>query len=154
MHADERQYFMNDRLKARFSISTDKSKLDLSTIHNFLKTSYWARNIPLSVIEKSIKQSLCFGVYEGEKQVGFARVITDYATFAYLTDIFILEAYRRRGLAKWLVECILEHPELQGFRRWLLGTKDAHKLYAQYGFQSLAKPDFYMEIVNSNVYRQ
>lgn len=154
MHADDRRYFMNEKLKTKFSISTDKSKLNLSTIHNFLKTSYWAGNVPLSVIEKSIKHSLCFGVYEDEEQVGFARVITDYATFAYLTDIFILEAYREQGLGKWLVKYILEHPELQGFRRWLLRTKDAHKLYAHYGFQSLVKPDFYMEIINSNVYQQ
>jgi GNAT superfamily N-acetyltransferase len=145
---------MNEELKNRFSISTDKSKIDLATIHNFLKSSYWAENIPRAIVEKSINNSLCFGIYEGEKQVGFARVITDYATFAYLADVFILEPYRGQGLGKWLVKTILKHPELQGLKKWLLVTKDAHELYRQYGFQNLTIPERYMDIVNSNIYKQ
>ncbi len=140
---------MNDR----FYISTNKSKLDLAMIHNFLKNSYWAKNIPLKVVEESIENSLCFGVYEGSKQIGFARVITDYATFAYLADLFIAESFRGLGLGKWLVECILEYPELQGLRKWLLATRDAHELYRPYGFQ-MAKPERYMEINVPNPYRE
>jgi len=140
---------MNDR----FHISTDKSKLDLAIIHNFLKSSPWAENIPLKIVEKSIENSLCFGVYEGNKQIGFGRVITDYATFAYLADVFIAESFRGLGLGKWLVEFILEYPELQGLRRWLLGTIDAHGLYRQYGFQ-MAKPERYMEINVTNIYQK
>ena len=138
---------------SNFSISTDKSKLDLAMIHNFLKNSYWAEDIPIAVVEKSIANSFCFGVYENNKQVGFARVITDYTTFAYLADVFILEAYQGQGLGKLLVQAILEHAELQGLRKWLLGTRDAHELYRPYGFKNLAKPDIYMEISNPNIYK-
>ncbi len=129
-----------------FTISTDKSRLDVAAIHDFLaNSSYWARNVPLATVLKSIENSLCFGVYEGDRQVGFARVITDYAVFAYLADVFILEAYRGRGLAKRLMACIVSHPELQNLRRWMLATKDAHGLYAQYGFNPLSKPERFME---------
>ena len=129
-----------------FTISTDKARLDVPAIHDFLAHfSYWARNVPLSTVQKSIENSLCFGIYDGNKQVGFARVITDYAVFAYLADVFILEAYRGRGLAKWLITCIVSYPELQNLRRWMLATKDAHGLYAQYGFNPLSKPERFME---------
>jgi GNAT superfamily N-acetyltransferase len=130
-----------------FTISTDKARLDVPAIHDFLAhSSYWARNVPLSTVQKSIENSLCFGIYDdGDRQVGFARVITDYAVFAYLADVFILEAYRGRGLAKWLIACIVSTPELQNLRRWMLATKDAHGLYAQYGFNPLSKPERFME---------
>lgn len=142
-------------LKNRFSISTDKSKLDLDVIHNFLSNnSYWAENIPLSVVQKCIDNSFCFGVYEGENQVGFARVITDYSTFAYFSDVFILEEYRGLGLGTWLIETIMAHPELQGLRRWMLATKDAHLLYQQFGFQELKTPEWFMEIYRAGVYKQ
>ena len=132
--------------KNKFIISTDKKKLDIQLIQNYLSNeSYWAKNIPLTIVEKSIEGSFCFGMYaqENEKisQIGFARVITDHATFAYLADVFIISAYRGNGLAKWLMKEIMDHPELQGLRRWLLGTKDAHGLYAQYGFLPLDKPE-------------
>lgn len=117
---------MSEDLVARFSISTDKSKLDLVMIHNFLKNAYWSKNIPISIVTKSIQHSLCFGVYEIEKQVGFARVVSDYATFAYLMDVFILEPYQGQGLGKWLMKSILEYSDLQGLRKWLLGTRTAH----------------------------
>lgn len=129
-----------------YTISTDKSRLDVPAIHDFLaNSSYWAHNVPLSTVQKSIENSLCFGIYAGETQVGFARVITDYAVFAYLADVFVLGAYRGRGLGKWLVACIVSHPELQNLRRWILATKDAHGLYAQYGFNPLSKPERFME---------
>lgn len=144
---------MNEELASNFSISTDKSQLDLEMIDNFLKTSYWAKDIPKSIVEKSIAHSLCFGVYQKEQQIGFARVISDYATFAYLADVFILESYRGQGLGKWLIQSILTHSELQNLRKFLLGTWDAHELYRQFGFNSLNRPERYMEIVNLNVYQ-
>lgn len=140
---------MNKELKNRFSISTDKSKLDISMIHNFLKSSYWAENISKATVEKSIKNSLCFGVYEGNKQVGFAKVVSDYATSALLRDVFILEFYRGKGLGKWLIKYILEYPELQNVQKWLLGTKDAHGLYHRYSFQNLTEPETIMVRLNS-----
>jgi GNAT superfamily N-acetyltransferase len=136
-----------------FCISTDHAKLNPPTIHGFLKQSYWAENIPASIVEKAIKNSLCFGLYKGEEQIGFARVITDYATFAYLADVFIRDSYRGQGLSKWLMECIMQYPELQGLRRWLLATKDAHGLYTQYGFTSLKAPDIFMEIHRPDIYK-
>ncbi len=139
--------------KGNYVVSTDRSRLDLEVIHSFLRSSYWAKNIPLSVVRKSIENSLCFGVYDAGKQIGFARVISDLATFAYLSDVFILETHRGQGLAKWLLECIMAAPELQGLRRWLLATKDAHELYRQYGFQDLGSPERFMEIANLDIYR-
>ena len=129
--------------RGNYLISTDKNRLDLPVIHAFLTRSYWAEGIPMEVVKKSIEHSLSFGVYmeepgeqgeREERQVGFARVITDYATFAYIGDVFILEEYRGRGLSKWLMEVIAEHPELQGLRMWTLFTRDAHGLYENTGF--------------------
>jgi len=137
-----------------YSISTDKERLDIPYIHSFLAGSYWAANIPLETVEKSIAGSLCFGVYEGDKQVGFARVITDQATFGYLADVFIDEAQRGRGLSKWLMQTILAHPGLQGLRRFMLATHDAHGLYAQYGFTALTFVDRWMNIHKPDLYRQ
>lgn len=131
-----------EAVKDDFIISTDKTKLDVRVIHHYLcNESYWAKNIPLQVVEKSIEGSFCFAVYHNNKQIGFARVITDKATFAYLADVFILEDYRGKGLSKWLMQTIMDNEELQGLRRWLLATKDAHGLYAQYGFTPLDKPE-------------
>ena len=138
-----------------FLLSTDKGKIDVAFVHRYLsEESYWAKGIPMAVVQKSIENSVCFGIYEGEKQVGFARALTDKATFGYLADVFIDESYRGRGLSKWLMECILEHPELQGFRRWLLATADAHGLYAQSGFKPLAKQERWMELHKLDVYNQ
>jgi GNAT superfamily N-acetyltransferase len=125
---------------AEFEISTDKKRLDLAMIHAFLANeSYWAKGIPLGVVKRSIKNSFCFGVYQGDKQVGFARVITDYATTAYVGDVFILGPFRGKGLGKRLVKTIVEHPKLDGLRLWFLGTKDAHGLYRKYGFRNVAE---------------
>ena len=125
-----------DVVRDDYLISTDKALLDVGMIHSYLAgKSYWATNIPRELVEKSIRHSLCFGVYHQKKQIGFARLITDHATVAYLGDVFILEAYRGRGLSKWLIASIHDHPELQGLRRWLLATKDAHGLYEQFGWK-------------------
>lgn len=139
--------------KNAFSISTDKSKLDIDSIHEFLSTkAYWCLNIPKSTVQKAIDNSLCFGVYENDKQVGFARVITDFSTIAYLGDVYVLEEYRGKGLSKWLIETIMSHPNLQGLRRWILLTGDAHELYRQFGWTDIADPTKWMELHNKNVY--
>ena len=140
--------------KDNFSISTDKSKLDISVIHDFLSRSYWSENIPVETVRKSIEGSMCFGVYDNSRQVGFARMVTDNATFAYLADVFIIEEYRGRGLSKWLMEFILSHPELQRLRRILLATRDAHSLYKQFGFTAINNPDRFMHIHNPNIYKK
>src|SRR5437899_7842720 len=137
-----------------FVATTDAAWFDEDLIHRVLSASYWAEGIPREVVARSIRNSLCFGIFEGAKQVGFARVISDYATFAYLADVFIIESHRGRGLAKFLMECIVKHPELQGLRRWTLATRDAHELYANYGFKPLAKPDRFMELHDPEVYKR
>src|ERR1700744_3738425 len=140
---------MNDDAfrKNGFTISTDKALLDFDVIFNYLDhESYWAQGIPVEKVKKAIEGSICFGVYHNGKQAGFARIISDKATFAYLCDVFILNDYRRQGLSKWLMQTIVNHPDLQGLRRWSLATADAHGLYAQFGFAPLSKPDVWMEI--------
>jgi GNAT superfamily N-acetyltransferase len=138
---------------AEFVISTDNERLDLDLVHGFLTECYWARGIPREVVDRSIENSLCFGVYRDGKQVGFARVISDSATYAYIGDVFVLESYRGRGLGKWLMECIMQHPELQGLRRWGLVTQDAHGLYSPFGFTLLKTPERYMELLDPEVYK-
>jgi GNAT superfamily N-acetyltransferase len=127
-----------------YTISDEPERLQLEVIVPYLARAYWSNQRPRAVIEKSLKHSLCFGVYENETQIGFARVVSDHATFAYLADVFILESHQGHGLGKWLIQTILEHPELQGLRRWILATRDAHGLYAQFGFAALENPDRYM----------
>lgn len=135
-----------------YIVSTDKSKLNIDVIHSFLTTSYWAEGIPRATIVRSIDNSLCFGAYIDGEQVGFARVISDYTTFAYLADVFVLEAHRGKGVSKLIMNAVIAHPQLQGLRRFVLGTRDAHGLYAQYGFTPLNAPDRWMEIHNPDVY--
>jgi GNAT superfamily N-acetyltransferase len=138
-----------------YVISTDKARLDVTAIHAYLTRSYWSPGIPRAVVEKAIAGALCFGLFsEQGNQVGFARAITDGATFAYLADVYVLEEHRGKGLGKWVVETILAHPSLQGLRRILLATRDAHKLYAQFGFEPLATPESLMSIHRPNVYGQ
>jgi GNAT superfamily N-acetyltransferase len=163
--------------RGEFLLTTDPSRLDLDLIHGFLTTCYWAKGIPRETVARSIEHSLCFGIYDESSetapslakdarhgtpadpqgrgtstQVGFARVITDLATFAYLGDVFVLDSYRGRGLGKWLMECIMQHPALQGLRRWTLATRDAHGLYSQFGFTPLKTPERYMELHKPDVY--
>jgi GNAT superfamily N-acetyltransferase len=139
--------------KGSFTITTDKEKFDIDCIHGFLSTSYWAEGIPRETVQRSIEGSLCFGIFEGESQVGFARMITDGATFAYLADVFVIESYRGRGLSKWLMEVILQHQGLQGLRRMILATRDAHGLYSQFGFTPLNNPERWMQIHKPDVYK-
>jgi len=136
-----------------YIFSTDPARLDREMIYDFLNNCYWARGIPKEVVSRSIEHSLCFGIYDGTgAQIAFGRVISDFATIAYLGDVFVLESHRGRGLSKWMMECITQHPALQGLRRWILLTRDAHGLYSQFGFTPLHKPDRYMELHNPDVY--
>lgn len=130
--------------RENFTISTDPARLDLDIICDFLARSYWANDRPRERIERSLANSLVFGMYDEEKQIGLARVVTDYATFAWLCDVFIDDSFRGKGLGKWLMETILSHPDLQGLRRWLLATRDAHGLYGQFGWKPLEKPERWM----------
>jgi GNAT superfamily N-acetyltransferase len=139
--------------KGEYEIDTDKRRLDLSTIHRYLsEESYWAKNRTLEQTLTAIENSLCFGVYRSRKQVGFARVITDKATFAYIGDVFVLQEHRGTGLSKWLMETIVTQPDLQGLRRWLLATHDAHGLYRQFDFNGLRFPERWMERTAPDAY--
>jgi GNAT superfamily N-acetyltransferase len=163
--------------RGEFLVSTDRTRHDLDVIHGFLTNCYWAKGIPREVVGRSIQHSLCFGVYDGSReespclakeerhgapaakqkthvQVGFARVVSDFATVAYLGDVFILESHRGRGLSKWLMECIMRHPALQHLRRWILLTRNAHGLYAQFGFTPVKSPEHYMELHRPDVYEK
>ena len=136
-----------------YSISSDKSRLDLEFVHFYLSTqAYWCLNIPFETFRRSVEHSVCFGVYHGEEQVGFARVITDRATIAYLGDVFVVPEHRGKGLSKELIGAIMTHPDLQGLRRWILLTRDAHGLYEKFGWKPVDHPERYMEVVNPNVY--
>jgi len=147
-HTNYRSYY-----KDGFCISTDKSKLDLVAIHHFLSTqAYWSLNVPLSRVEKANGFSLTFGLYDKAKQIGFARVISDYATIAYLGDVYVLPEYRTLGLSKWLMQTIMDYPDLQGLRRWILSTADAHGLYSQFGWKPVAYPERWMEVHDRDVY--
>jgi len=138
--------------KGDYEISTDRARIDMGMVHEFLTNSYWAKEIPLEMVRRSIENSISFGVYHGQQQVGFARIISDQATFAYLADVFISPAYRGRGLSQWLMECIVSHPDLQGLRRWMLATQDAHGLYAKFGFTPIKSSESWMEIHRPDVY--
>jgi GNAT superfamily N-acetyltransferase len=145
--------------KDDFVLSTDKDLLQSKRIHHFLSTqAYWCLDIPLEVVEKSIAASLCFGLYHKsggtDIQIGFARVVTDNATFAWLCDVYIEDDFRKNGLSKWMVECVLSHPDLQNLRRFCLGTRDAHTLYERFGFQVTKSPQNFLEIKDNDLYRK
>jgi GNAT superfamily N-acetyltransferase len=141
-----------ERDRGEVVVSTDRARLDLELVHTVLGSTYWAANIPREVVLRSIENSLAFGIFERGRQVGFARVITDLATYAYLSDVFIVEECRGRGLGDWLIESILLHPQLQGLRRFALFTRDAAPLYARHGFKAPGSPTGYMEILNRGIY--
>jgi GNAT superfamily N-acetyltransferase len=135
-----------------YTISTDNERLEIPTIHHYLSNeSYWAQGRSVETVQLALKNSFNFGLYKNSKQVGFARVVTDFATFAWLADVFVLPEYRGQGLSKWLMEIILGHPRLQGFRRWVLATKDAHTLYERFGFIPLHRPERWMERPDPNM---
>ncbi|MBI3201230.1 MAG: GNAT family N-acetyltransferase [Myxococcales bacterium] len=140
--------------RGNFTVTCDPARLDRTVVAEFLATSYWAKGIPAATVAKSIDHSLCFALLEGDRQVGFARVISDYATIAYLGDVFVVPDYRGRGLGQWLMECVVSHPELQGLRRWILGTRDAHELYRKFGFTPLKAPERFMERHDPQVYER
>jgi GNAT superfamily N-acetyltransferase len=144
---------LHEYQKDEFTISTDNSRLQIDVIQKFLvEDSYWAQNRTLEQTQTAIENSLCFGLYHGERQIGFARVVTDFATVAYIGDVFVLEEFRGKGLSKWLMEVMINHPSLQGLRRWILATKDAHGLYSQFGFHGLKFPERWMELPAPNAY--
>ena len=138
--------------RERFTVSDDAARLDHDIIERFLTESYWAKNIPLELVETALRNSLCFGAYDGAAQVGFARVITDYATFGYVSDVFVVDSHRGAGAGKQLMSAIREHPSLQRLRRWHLLTRDAHALYARSGFRPLRTPEWHMELTVENPY--
>ncbi len=140
--------------KGGFLVSTDPALLSLDAVHEFLSRSYWAGGIPRETVERSLAHSLCFGLYHGKEQIGLARVISDFATYAYLCDVYVLESYRGRGLASWLMKCVLHHPDLQGLRRFNLVTRDAHALYRKFGFSEPKNPGGYMELLRPQVYKR
>lgn len=143
-----------DYTRNGFVISTDKSRIDVATVHAFMQDSYWAADRSMSALRVAIENSLCFGIYLGREQIGFARVVSDHATFAWLCDVYIARSYRGQGLSKWLMECILAHPDLQDLRRWLLATKDSHGLYEHFGFHAPHKPERLMERFDPAIYKR
>ncbi len=140
--------------KEHFIITTDQSKFDFNFIHRHLKETYWAKGISLEIVKKSTENSISYGVYQQSEQVGFARVITDQATFAYLADVIIAQQLRGNGLSKWLIECIMKNPAVDGLKLFLLATQDAHTLYNKFGFKPVAQPGRFMEIFNPDIYQQ
>jgi GNAT superfamily N-acetyltransferase len=152
-HTSDAEAIMECR-RGQFAISTDRQRLSLDVVHGFLTNCYWAKGIPREVVARSIEHALCFGIYDGSgAQVGFARVISDLATIAYIGDVFVLETHRGLGLGKWLMQCITRHPALQNLRRWILTTRDAHGLYSQVGFAPLKMPERFMERNQPDVYK-
>lgn len=136
-----------------YKILTDSRAIDVDAVHAYLTRSYWAQGVPRDIVSRAVEASLCFGLFAGDLQVGLARVVTDHATFAYLCDVYVLERHRGRGLGKWLIETVHAHPDLQGLRRFLLATRDAHGLYRQFSFTPLAHPEFFLEINRPEIYR-
>jgi ribosomal protein S18 acetylase RimI-like enzyme len=141
-----------DLTNGSYSVTADRGRIDLDAVHAFLTRSFWAHGISRELVAKSIAHSLCFGVFDQQAQVAFARVVTDYSTYAYLCDVYVLEEYRGRGLSKWMMEFVMAHPELQGLRRFQLVTRDAHTLYARLGFKAPDHPERHMEIFRDRMY--
>lgn len=138
--------------RGEYTISTDKARLDIRVIHDFVSNqSYWGQGRKIEVVQRALDHSLNFGIYKDNQLIGFGRVVTDYATFAWIADVFVLNQFRGQGLSKWLMEVMLAHPQLQGFRRWVLATKDAHQLYAKFGFIPLHRPERWMERPDPNM---
>ena len=147
-------FVLTETVRGEYLISTDPVRLDPVAIHAYLTRSYWAEGIPLGTIKRALRNSLCFGLYHHDSQVGLARVITDHATFAYLCDVYVLETHRGKSLGKWLMECVMRHPGLGNLRRFSLATRDAHGFYRRFGFEPLTRPERVMEIRNDNAYKE
>ena len=138
----------------QFTVTSDPSKLDIDAIYDFLSHCYWSEGVPREIVERAIKHSICFGLFEDTQQIGFARVISDRATYAYLCDVYVLDSYRGKGLGTWMMSCVMKHPELQGLRRFTLLTRDAHGLYQKFGFAAAKNPSRYMEIHVADIYKK
>jgi GNAT superfamily N-acetyltransferase len=145
---------VTDTTRGQYWITTDAQRLDADAIHRYLSRSFWAEGIPKATVVKSIANSLCFGLFDGDTQIGFARVVTDRATYAYLCDVYVLETHRGHGLGKWLIETVMAHPDLQNLRRFQLVTRDAHGLYSRHGFAPPVNPERHMEIFRHGMYVQ
>lgn len=139
--------------RGRHWVTTDPEKLDMEVVYGYLSRAYWCEQIPRPTLERALRHSLCFSLFEGERQVGLVRCVTDYTTFAYLCDVFVLESHQGRGLGTWMMQCVMQHPDLQGLRRWHLTTRDAHALYRKYGFVPLSKPERHMEVFTPDIYK-
>ena len=139
--------------RGTLAVTDDSGRIDIEVVHGFLREVYWAKGIPRETLLKAIESSLCFSAFDGDEQIGFARVITDRATFAYLSDVFVLEQHRGRGASRFMMDCIMTHPDLQGLRRWMLLTDSAHGLYRKYGFTDIADPRRHMEISKPKIYQ-
>lgn len=139
--------------RGEFLITTDPARLDLDAVYGYLSRAYWCEGIPRQTVERAMRQSLCFSLFEGERQIGLVRVVTDCTTFAYLCDVYVLESHQGRGLGTWMMQCVVDHPELQGLRRWHLTTRDAHALYHKVGFVPLSKPERHMELFIPDIYK-
>jgi GNAT superfamily N-acetyltransferase len=136
-----------------YTVSTAPTRLNLDVIYGYLSGAYWCEGIPRQTVERALRHSLCFGLFTGEEQIGLTRVVTDYTTFAYLCDVFVLPAHRGKGLGSWMMQCVMKHPDLQGLRRWHLTTRDAHALYRKLGFVPLSKPERHMELFTPDIYK-
>jgi ribosomal protein S18 acetylase RimI-like enzyme len=134
-----------EQSRGDYTVSTDPARLDVDAVYDYLSRSYWAQGIPRETVERALQNSLCFGLFDGEKQIGLARVVTDRITYAYLCDVFVLESYQGKGLGTWLMQCVVGHPDLRELRRWQLVTRDAHALYQKVGFKPLTEPERHME---------
>jgi GNAT superfamily N-acetyltransferase len=134
-------------------VTTDPEKLDMEVVYGYLSRAYWCEQIPRATLERALRHSLCFSLFESERQVGLVRVVTDYTTFAYLCDVFVLESHQGQGLGTWMMQCVMQHPDLQGLRRWHLTTRDAHALYRKSGFVALSKPERHMEVFTPDIYK-
>lgn len=140
--------------RGEYTVTTDRERLDMDGVYAYLSRVYWSEGIPRELVERAVRNSLCFSLFERDRQIGFARVVSDYATFAYLCDVYVLDSHQRRGLGTWMMECVMRHPDLQGLRRWHLTTRDAHALYRKFGFVPLSKPERHMEVFTYDMYKQ
>jgi GNAT superfamily N-acetyltransferase len=139
--------------RGEYTVTTDPARLDLEAVYSYLSRAYWCEGIPREIVERAVRRSICFSLLEGERQIGLVRVVSDYTTFAYLCDVFVLESHQGKGLGSWMMQCVMQHPDLQGLRRWHLTTRDAHELYRKVGFVPLSKPERHMELFTPDIYK-
>ena len=142
-----------ERQRGEYSVTSDPARLDIDAIHGYLSRAYWSAGIPRATLENAMRGSLCFGLFERDTQIGFVRVVTDRATYAYVCDVYVLESHQGKGLGTWLMQCVMQHPDLQGLRRWQLTTRDAHALYRKVGFSTLSQPERHMEVFTADIHQ-